>query len=144
MDVIAELRRAKYDPHGRRRTITAWGRYAGIPAEWTVELTEAGFVHVAEPQKAAMASKVKRREEGEAERQCELRHAILGHLPLAAPGLTRAEIWAALPAAVKVNEVRFRSILEAECGKLWAKEESEGAGGGFRYWRCEEWVAKDG
>jgi hypothetical protein len=31
-------------------------------------------------------------------------------------GMTREEIWAALPEKVRVNEVRFRQLLEAEAG----------------------------
>jgi len=51
--------------------------------------------------------------------------------------MTREEIWEALPAAVRKNNFRFRSILEAECGKLWRKEGIGGKGDPFRYWRIE-------
>ncbi|MGL6097811.1 MAG: hypothetical protein ACRC7O_18675 [Fimbriiglobus sp.] len=58
-------------------------------------------------------------------------------LPAAESGFTRSEIWDRLPDAVKVNEVRFRSILEAENGKLWVKTGGQGKGG-YRYWRIGE------
>ena len=49
--------------------------------------------------------------------------------------LTREEIWERLPEAVRVNEVRFKSVMEAGVPKDWLKE---GGGGGkanaYRYW----------
>lgn len=42
VDVMAELRRQKptVDPGQRRRVLTGYGRYDGIPDEWVVELAE--------------------------------------------------------------------------------------------------------
>jgi hypothetical protein len=52
-------------------------------------------------------------------------------------GMTRDEIWEQLPAAVRKNNIRFRSILEAECGKLWRKEGKGNKSGAYRYHRLE-------
>ncbi|MFY7954444.1 MAG: hypothetical protein ACOVT5_18230 [Armatimonadaceae bacterium] len=35
------------------------------------------------------------------------------------------------------NEVRFKSVMAAECGKLWRKEGKGGKKDPFRYWRIE-------
>jgi hypothetical protein len=45
VDITVELRRAKNDPTGRRRTLTTYGRYDPTLADWTVELTPAGYAH---------------------------------------------------------------------------------------------------
>ena len=84
---------------------------------------------------AAATDTRERQEEGRKE---DLRTAILGVLPPDDPdGMTREEIWEQLPPAVRKNNIRFRSILEAECGKLWRKEGSGGKKDPFRYWRNE-------
>jgi hypothetical protein len=39
-------------------------------------------------------------------------------------GLTREEIWDAPPPEVRKNEVRFKSVLEAEAGTMWEREQT--------------------
>ena len=48
--------------------------------------------------------------------------------------MTRADIWDKLPAAVKVNRVRFEAVLDEEDG-LWLKERRPGRGGPMGYRR---------
>ena len=130
-----ELRRAakSTDPHGRRRVLKGYGRMAGIPDEWLVELTEdgSGYRHI--DADAAATGTRERQEDGRKE---ELREAILGVLPADGDGMTREEIWERLPPAVRKNEVRFKSVMEAECGKLWRKE-GKGGRNGYRYRKLE-------
>ena len=57
-----------------------------------------------------------------------LREAISEILP-SESGLTRDEIWAALPDDLKVNELRFRSVLESEADRLWRKAKKPGNSG---------------
>jgi hypothetical protein len=38
---------------------------------------------------------------------------------------------------VRKNEVRFKRVMDAECGKLWWKESKGGKKDLFRYWRIE-------
>jgi hypothetical protein len=38
---------------------------------------------------------------------------------------------------VRTNNVRFRSIMQAECGKLWRKEGKGGRTCAYRYQRIE-------
>ncbi len=132
-----ELRRAakSTDPHGRRRVLKGYGRMAGIPDEWLIEMTEdgTGFAHV-DPDAAAVDTRGKV-EDG---RKDELRQAILAVLPADDPdGMTREEIWEQLPDGVRKNNIRFRSVLEAECGKLWRKEGAGNKAGAYRYRRLE-------
>ena len=63
-----------------------------------------------------------------------LREAIVDLLPSEAPGLTRDEIWNALPEELRVNDVRFRSVLECEADRLWRKGKRPG-GAVFTYRR---------
>jgi hypothetical protein len=128
------LGRHKSVAHGRRRVLKGYGRMCGIPDEWLVEMTEdgSGFTHV-----DADAAATDTREQQENGRKEELRNAILAVLPANDPdGMTREEIWEALPAEVRKNEVRFKRTLEADCGKLWRKE-GKGGRGGYRYHRNE-------
>ena len=48
--------------------------------------------------------------------------------------LTREEIWERLPEAVRVNEVRFKSVMEAGVPKDWLKEGGGRQAGSYRYW----------
>ena len=125
VDIIAELRRAKntIDIQGTKRVLAALGRLSGIPSEWVIELDEEAerYHFVGESGNKAELNGL------------ELRHAIAKVLPCSPPGMTRKEIWDALPEECQVNEVRFRSILEAEAGYLWRKEKHGGQGGGFNY-----------
>ena len=136
VDVVAELRRAPKatDPHGRRRVLKGYGRMCGIPDEWLVEMTEdgSGFTHV-----DADAAATDTREQQENGRKEELRNAILAVLPTDGDGMTREEIWEQLPAEVRVNHMRFKSVLEAENGKLWVKSGNGGKGTPYRYRRIE-------
>jgi hypothetical protein len=131
VDVVAELRRAPKatDPHGRRRVLKGYGRMCGIPDEWLVEMTEdgSGFTHV-----DADAAATDTREQQENGRKEELRNAILAVLPHDGDGMTREEIWEALPPEVRKNEVRFKSVIAAETGKLWRKEGDGARGKSFR------------
>ena len=89
-----------------------------------------GFAHV--DGEAAAADARGQAEEGRKE---ELRAAILGVLPADHPaGLTREEIWQALPPPVRVNDKRFQSVLEAGVGDVWRKE-GDGGRDGYRYRR---------
>jgi hypothetical protein len=84
------------------------------------------------------AAAVDTREQQEDGRKEELRNAILAVLPPDDPdGMTRDEIWERLPDGVRKNQVRFKRVLDAECGKLWRKEGSCGKKDPFRYWRLE-------
>ncbi len=78
------------------------------------------------------------REGREDDRKDELRTTILAVLPHDDPdGMTREEIWDALPDAVRKNNIRFRIILEAECGRLWRKVGAGNKAGAYRYRRNE-------
>ncbi len=137
VDVVMELRRApkSTDPHGRRRVLKGYGRMNGIPDEWLIELNEdgSGYAHV--DSDAAAADTRGQQEEG---RKDDLRTAILSVLPPDDPdGMTREEIWEALPDGVRKNEKRFRQVLDDATGRLWRREGSGGKGGAFRYWRNE-------
>ena len=78
------------------------------------------------------------REQQEDGRKEELRNAILAVLPAGDPdGITREEIWERLPDGVRKNEVRFKSVLKAENGKLWVKSWSGGKSTPYRYRRIE-------
>ncbi|MEO2090865.1 MAG: hypothetical protein ABGY75_15400 [Gemmataceae bacterium] len=116
-----------------RRVLKGYGRMTGIPDEWMIELSEDGLTFAHVDSDAAAAGGRDEREDGRRE---ELRAAILGVLPADDPdGLTREEIWAALPEKVRVNEVRFRQLLEAEAGKAWRKEGAGNKAGAYRYRR---------
>ncbi len=124
VDVIAELRRPKQSQGGgeTRRVLSAVGRAPGIPSEWVVELKDGTFERVPEEE----CSRAKANDEREEERIGELRSAIqliLGR----ESDLTADEIWERLPDDIRVNKVRFQSILPSENGKLWVRK-----GGGKR------------
>jgi hypothetical protein len=91
---------------------------------------ETAFGHVPAEQAAAKV------EEGRID---VLREALCLIMPFAdeGGGLSRKEIWDRLPAAVKVNRIRFESILEAENGNLWVKE-GNGGRGGYRHRRVKQ------
>lgn len=144
VDVIVELRRVKAtaDPGQRKRCLTGYGRYDAIPQEWVVELVaEAGggaarpaFEH--RPPKSDAAARAER----EDARQDELRQALLWVIPTAEEGggLTRKQIWDALPEGLRVNEARFKEMLEAGAGRDWLREGSGGKGHPFRYRRVSD------
>lgn len=50
-------------------------------------------------------------------------------------GMTREEIWAALPPPLRVNEKRFLGLLADTERAGWVREGSGGKGGAFRYKR---------
>ena len=84
----------------------------------------------------------RRGERGRAKREKEdgrkddLRRAILAALPATREAaLTRDEIWEKLPEAVKVNHVRFKSVMEAGVPVDWLKQGDGVKGRGYRYWR---------
>ncbi len=58
-------------------------------------------------------------------------------LPADGDGMTREQIWEALPDGVRKNEVRFKSVMAAETGKLWRKAGDGSRGNPFRYQRME-------
>jgi hypothetical protein len=112
--------------------LKGYGRMTGIPDEWLIEMTEdgLGFTHV-DPDAAAVDT----REQQEDGRKEELRNAILAVLPPDDPdGMTREDIWERLPDGVRKNHMRFKSVLEAENGKLWVKS-GNGGRSGYRYRR---------
>jgi restriction endonuclease S subunit len=110
------------------------GRPSGIPAEWVVERQEDGTYtgHPAD-EVASRAERVQRREKKSEERESELRTAIRAILTKGESPLTRKDIWEALPEELRVNEPRFREVLEGGVGDVWGKEKADGRGGGFVY-----------
>ncbi len=129
VDLMLELRRVKTAGGPRtHRLLTGYGRYDAIPAEWPVELVPGdppGYAY-RPPQP-----------EAEADAPDPLRAAILAVLPTTEPGMTRSEIWAALPVDLRRNEKRFESVLESAVPRLWQKGRKAGQGGGFLYWLAE-------
>ena len=141
VDVILELRRApkSTDPHGIRRELKAYGRMQGIPPEWLIELDpDSNTYRVVSADQAHGAGAEAKREKEEG-RKDDLRHAILGVLPAnREQAMTRDEIWEKLPDAVRVNQARCWSVLEAEVPNLWMKEGGGRKAGAYRYWRTED------
>ncbi len=104
--------------------LKGYGRMTGIPDEWMIELSEDGLTFAHVDSDAAAADMRGQAEEGRKE---ELRTAILRVLPADDPaGMTREDIWAALPEKVRKNEVRFKTVLATEEGKSWRREGSGG------------------
>jgi hypothetical protein len=129
--------------HGdRKRVITAMGRPSDIPAEWVVERQEDGTYtgHPAD-EVASRVERVQRREKKSEDREAELRAAIVGILTNGKSPMTRKEIWEALPEELRVNEPRFREVLEGGVGDVWGKEKADGRGGGFVYTANSEAVS---
>ena len=127
VDVIAELRRVRAggsDPHGRRRVLTGYGRYDGIPGEWTVEWV---------PGPDGAGGRYEHRAEGGPGRSADaIQDAVVAMLADGRPW-TRKDLWDGLPDELRKNQPRFLSVLEAECPRLWRKESRSGRGGGFVY-----------
>ncbi len=72
-------------------------------------------------------------------RKDDLRLAIRRLLPAnREQALTREEIWERLPEAVRVNRVRFYSVLEAGNRTDWLKEGGDEKGRAYRYWIAED------
>jgi len=105
----------------------------GIPPEWLVELDpESNTCRAIGADQAHRAGAKREKEEG---RKDGLRHAILGVLPAnREQAMTRDEIWEKLPDAVRVNQVRFKSVMEAGVPADWLKEGGGGNGHSYRYW----------
>ncbi len=122
VDVIAELRRPKQSQGGgeTRRVLSAVGRAPGIPSEWVVELKDGKFERVPEEDRRAGPSE-------EETRVCEWRETIPAILQ-SEDDLTADEIWDRLPARLRVNQARFKSLLPAELGKLWVRKGNQRAG----------------
>jgi AAA domain len=126
VDIILELRRSgdSRDATGRQRVLTGIGRHPGIPQEWLIGLTEDG-------EYAAYADGQVRRPMPDGRG---LREAIRDVLPADPPGLTRKQIWEALPEEFHVNEHRFRSVLQEGVGDWWIKKSRSNVLGGPTYW----------
>ena len=77
-------------------------------------------------------TRAKANEEREEERVCLQRTAILAVLANESD-LTADEIWERLPESVRLNQVRFKSILTSENGQLWIRSGKGGKGGGYTY-----------
>lgn len=135
VDIMAELRRLKGAPGGdRRRVLTAYGRPAGVPAEWVVERREDGTYSGRDPDAdSGRAERVQQREKKADERKAELRAAIRRLLEEKGTPQTRKELWESLPDELRVNERVFRETLDEGEDDGWRKEGSKGAGGGFVY-----------
>ena len=129
VDVILELRRAKPDPTGRRRTLTGYGRYDAIPAEWVIELTEKDgkptFEHRAGCDDGGKA---------------DLAGRIDAVLPEGPPGKTLDEIVAELAESGAVVEAKdVQSCLRSGKKRRWLKERmKDRQGGPYGYWRDDE------
>ena len=126
VDILMELRRAKssIDPHQTKRTISAFGRYPGIPHEWVIELDPA-------TENYHFADKTEKQVRSSSE---ELTETILDLLA-ENPGMTWKELWQDLPTELRKNQIRFRDLLNQEESKFWRKEQLPGQGGPIGYFK---------
>ena len=113
----------------------------GIPSEGLVELDPATNEYRVVSSEQANGTEAKReREDG---RKDDLRLAIRGLLHANwEQALTRKEIWERLPEAVRLNEVRFKSVMEAGVPRDWLKEGGGGKSNPYRYWFAGDETAK--
>lgn len=97
VDVIVELRRFNpQDPNDTRRKLTAYGRFAEVPPETIVDLTEDGYRILGKPGTLRSAG---------------LQEIIEGLLPGEPPGMTVERVLEAWPEATKPGLRHLRGVL---------------------------------
>ncbi len=97
VDVIVELRRHNAeDSHDRRRLLTAYGRFDGIPPETVIELTESGYAIIGERAEVRAADE---------------QTIILNLLPADGLGLDAETIREQWPAEPTIGLRRLRGLL---------------------------------
>jgi hypothetical protein len=97
VDVLVELRRFNpEDSSDKRRKLTAYGRFEGIPPELVIELAPEGYRVLGEPADV---------------RQADVLSTIEAMLPDHGAGLTAEEITDAWPSTMKPGKTRLRGLL---------------------------------
>ena len=121
-------------PRDRRRCLTGLGRPNGVLNEWIVKRQDDGMYTGRDADSdGGRAERMERREKKADDRRDELRAAVKAIMAEKKLPMTRKELWESLPEGLRVNEVKFRELLEGEVGESWNREGAKGAGGGYQY-----------
>lgn len=108
VDVIVELRRFNpQDPNDTRRKLTAYGRYAEVPPEVIVDLTDEGYRMLGQPGTLRSAG---------------MQEIIEGLLPGEPPGMTVEQVLEAWPEATRPSKRHLRTVLNDGAEReLWER-----------------------